>query len=222
MTRKRLMLISAAIAVLVVVCCLIWFLVGFVADILEDYPRTILQTETALEPGQFRIDSTVTQWYDLGVHMLQEHGWDVSPDLTRLYASLQCTSKSQEPVLKNVHMQFADAYFSGIIPGIKFGDVYLRSANETASVEIAYQPLRWRHTSVDTTRIKVDWRQALEIAQQHTGSSFLREAGDRCLVGLALDRDVWEVSYGDSGASSPWIGPTISIDARTGKVLGNP
>jgi hypothetical protein len=214
MTRQRLMLISAVLVILVFLCCLVWFL----AAMLDDYPETIVETEVAVKPGQLSMDSTLEEWYDLGVQMLQEHEWDVSLDLTHLYASLQCTSKSQELVLDTVHMQFVGANFTGI----KLGEVYLQPANGTASVQINYEPLRWRHADIDTTRIKVDWRQALEIAQQHTGSSFLREAGDRCLVGLALDRDVWEVSYGDSGASSPWIGPTISIDARTGKVLGNP
>jgi hypothetical protein len=221
MTRQRLMLISAATVVVVIVCCFVWFLAGFVADIPEDYPETILQTEVSLGPAQFGTDSTTQEWYNLSVNMLQEYEWDVSPNLTHLYAVLQCTPKSQEPVLDTVHMQFADAYFIGIVPSIKFGDVYLRSANETASVEIAYQPLRWRHTNIDTTKIEIDWRQALEIGQQHTGVAFLREVGDRCLVGLQLDEYMWRVSYGDSGVSSPWIGPTIWIDARTGKVLDN-
>ena len=211
--RQRLMLISAVLVILVFVCCLVWFLTGFIDTIREIYSEQIVKTEVTLEPGQLSMDSTLEEWYNLGVQMLEEQGWDDSPDLTLLYARFQCTPESQQPVLDSIHMWFARAYFAGI----KFGEVYLRPANGTASVEIAYEPLRWRHTGINITRIKVDWRQALEIGGQHTGAAFLREAGDRCLIGLDLNENVWKVSYGDSGASSPWIGPTISIDARTGR-----
>jgi hypothetical protein len=204
--------------ILVFVCCSVWFLAWFVDTIREIYSETVVETEVALEPGQLSMDSSMEEWYNLGVQMLGEQGWNDSPDLTLLYARFRCTPESQQPVLDSVHMWFARTYFTGI----KFGEVYLQPANGTASVEIAYEPLRWRHTNIDTTRIKVDWHQALEIGRQHTGATFLTEAGDRCLVGLDLDENVWQVSYGDSGASSPWIGPTISIDARTGQVLDNP
>jgi hypothetical protein len=218
MTRKRLMLISAVPAILVFVCCLVWFLAWLVDTIREIYSETVVETEVALEPGQLSMDSTMEEWYNLGVKMLGEQGWNDSPDLALLYARFQCTPESQQPVLDSVRMWFARAYFTGI----KFGEVCLWPANGTASVEIAREPLRWRHANVDTTRIEIGWRQALEIGEQHTGTAFLREVGDRCLVGLQLDEYMWRVSYGDSGTSSPWIGPTIWIDATTGKVLDNP
>jgi hypothetical protein len=219
MARKWWILIPVALVVLVVVCCLVWFVAGLVAAVLEDYPETMLEDEAAVEPGQLSSDSTVEEWYHLAVHILEEHEWQVSPNLTGLYLSLQCAPDSHEPVLHSVHMQFADAYFVGIIPSIKFGDVYLQSANATASVAIAYHPLRWRHKEIDIATINVGWRQALEISQQQDGATFQREVGDRCTVGLNLDDHEWRVSYGDSGASPRWIGPTIWIDARTGTVL---
>ena len=218
MTRQRLMLISTVAGVLAIVCCLAWFWAWLVDTIRETYSETVVETEVALEPSQLSTDSTVEEWYDLAVQMLEEQGWNVSPDLALLYARFQCMPKSQQLALDSVHMRFAGAYLTGI----KFGEVYLWPANRTASIEIAREPLRWRHANIDTTRIEIDWRQALEIGEQHTGTAFLKEVGDRCLVGLDLDENVWQVSYGDSGASSPWIGPTISIDARTGKVLDNP
>jgi hypothetical protein len=218
MTRERLMLMSAVAVILVFVCCLAWFLAGFIDTIREVYSETMVETEVALEPGQLSTDSTVEEWYDLAVQMLEEQGWNVSPDLALLYARFQCMPKSQQLVLDSVHMRFAGADFTGI----KFGEIYLWPANRTASIEIAREPLRWRHANIDTTRIKIDWRQALEIGEQHAGTAFLREVEDRCLIGLQLDEYMWRVSYGDSGASSPWIGPTICIDATTGKVLDNP
>jgi hypothetical protein len=223
MTPQRLMVISAVTVVLVIVCCLVWFLAGFVADILEDYPETILQTETIFEPGQFGIDSTINEWYDLGVRMLGEQGWDASPNLTQLSVDLVCSPLPQKPILRRVSMHFADAYFAGIVPSTKFAEMHFEPSIHTVSMEIAYEPLRWYQKHLEVGVIKVGWHEAIRIAQQHGGDSFQDKMQSVCHIDLWLYEYRWRISYSGGGDGlHPSAGPTIWIDARTGKVLSNP
>lgn len=223
MTRERWMLISVVTVVFVIACCLVWFLAGFVADILEDYPRTIVETKVALEPGQLSMDSTLEEWYDLGVQVLEEQGWDVSPNLSQISVDLVCSPLPQEPTLRRVYMHFADAYFAGIVPSTKFARVDFEPSIDAASMEIAYQPLRWYKKYLEVARIKVGWREATRIAQQHGGDSFQGKVQNSCHIDLWLYEYRWRISYsGGGGGLSSSTGPTIWIDARTGKVLDNP
>ena len=223
MTRRRWILIPVVILLSVFMCCTACFFAALAYEIRQEGSETVLKTEVPLQPGQLPMESTVEEWYDLAVQMLEEQGWDLSPNLVEFSVHLVCSPLPQKPTLRGLYIFFHDAYFDGTMPSTKSAYMSFKPSIDAVSIEITNYPLRWHRKHLELDAIKVGWRDALRIAQQHGGDSFQARVQNLCRVGLSLDDHRWSVKYSTGGDDLPYsAGPTIRIDGRTGEVLENP
>ena len=220
MTRKLLILIPALILLSAMACCTAWFFAALIHVLSEE--EIVLDTKVPLEPGQLSMDSTVEEWTDLAVQMLEEQGGHVSPSLGELRVNLVCSPPPQEPTLEGVYVFLDDAYFDGIVPGMRAAQVYFVRSTDAVSMQIVDLPLRRHPKRLELDAIRVGLRDALRMAQQHGGDSFQAKVKNNCRIHLRLYEYLWRISYMGGGDGLPSLeGPTIYIDARTGKVLHN-
>jgi hypothetical protein len=204
------------ILICVILCCAVaWGAIG-VIDEAEDARnrQTLVRTEVAIDTSLLPENPTIEDWYPIGLEVLQDNGWDLSPNLTSMGTIASC-----EPglVLDEVEMKFADRYFDELRPSIKWGWISLDRHSNTASVWIEYQALQWKHSaSIDLTQVEVGLQEALEIADRHGGRDYRESVNNECNVNIDLWGDEWRIRYREDESSrwEPWI---IWIDAATGE-----
>ena len=163
------------------------------------------------------MDPTVEEWTDLAVRMLQEQVVD-SPTLTHLWMNLTCLPPPQEPTLRGVRVYFDDASSSGFLPSARFAYVWFNYTTDMVAMYAAEYPLDRPREPLQLDAVKVGWRDALRIAQQHGGDSFQTKTQDVCNINLWLGDYGWRIEYMAEGVEDL----SISIDAGTGEVLENP
>jgi hypothetical protein len=176
-----------AVAVLVVgiaLCGVAFFLAGLVDEFEEvESPQVLIETEVPIDISILPEYPTEKDWYRIAAQILVDNGWDLSPNLTMLHGFVLCQSY---PILDRLNADFADAYFVGVIPHLKMASFRLDQATSTASVLITYQALRWRHDTLDLSRMEVGLYEALEIADRYGGQEFRESVSNRCVVSIYL------------------------------------
>jgi hypothetical protein len=177
--------------------------------------QTLIDTEVAIDSSTLPESPTIEDWYPIGLQVLQDSGWDLSPNLVSIFTIASC-----EPgfALDKVDMKFADRYLDEQLrPSIKWGWISLDRRSNTASVWIEYQALRWKHSaSIDLSQVEVGLQEALEIADRHAGQEYRESVNNECKVMVDLGSQGWRVSYrGDD--SSRWEDWDIWVDAATGE-----
>jgi hypothetical protein len=206
-----------AVVVLVVgiaLCCAGTLVAGFADEFEEvDYPQVLIETEVPIDTSLLPEHPTEKDWYRITAQILEDNGWDLSPNLTMLDGFVPCQSY---PALDRLNAHFADAYFVGVIPHLKMASVSLDQTTSTASVLITYQALRWRHDTLDLSRMKVGLREALEIADRYGGQEFRESVSDRCVVSIYVTDYEWKIGYKELGQPT-WSDLRIQIDAKSGK-----
>ena len=211
------MLIAVPVAIVsAIVCCIVaWGMIG-VIDEDEDVQcaQTLVDTEVTIDTASLPENPTTKDWYPIGLQVLQENGWDLSPNLTGFGAITSCGS---DLVLDEVQMDFVDRYFDGLRPSTKWGWVSLSRRSNTASVLIEYQALQWvRSSGIDLAEVKVGAQEALEIADRYGGREYRESVNDKCRVSVDLWGKRWRIQYrGDD--SSRWENWAIWVDAATGE-----
>lgn len=194
-------------------CGAAWLTVGWVynLEVVED-GETLVRKKVAIDPSVLPEHPTEQDLYRIAVQLLEDHGWNLDPNLTWLSASGSCQSY---PKPDRFSVDFADAYFDGVVPHLKWAWIsFDRNAN-TASVWIEHQAIRWRHDTLDLSKANVGMREALEIADRYGGRDYRKDVNDECRVSICLSDDAWNISYKESG--EPWSEQRILVDFRTGK-----
>jgi len=197
----------------VLLCGAAWFAVGLVYELEEvEDPQILVEKEVAIDPGALPEHSTEQDWYRIAVQILEDHGWDLAPNLTVVSALVSCQSC---PTWSRLDMDFADAYLHGVVPYLKMASISFDQNTNTASVLIEHQALRWRHDTLDLSKAKVGLCEALEIADRYAVRDYREDASDGCKASIFLSDHVWKISYKESG--EPWSEQLILVDSRTGK-----
>jgi hypothetical protein len=205
-------LLSVIVALLcVAMCCTIWF--AYVVTTDEEY-TTLVDTKVLIDASALPEEPAIGDWYAIAVQVLKDNDWGLSPNLTSaFYGSLPCQSG---PVLDTLTMNFADAYFNGAIPSVKYAEIILNRSNSTASVHIYYSPMRWLHPSLRLSGVEVDFYEALEIADRQGGQEFRDRVGDACDIGFLIGSDyTWKIDYRKQAQYRERWG--IWVNARTGE-----
>jgi hypothetical protein len=198
----------------VLLCGVAWFAVAWVSDleVVED-GEILVHKEVAIDPGFLPEHPTERDWYQITAQLLEDHGWDLAPNLSGLHGFVPCQSY---PEPDRFYLDVAYAYFDGVVPYLKWASVsFDRNAN-TASVWIEHQALRWRHDTLDLSKIEVGLYEALEIADRYGGQDFRESVNNECLVGIWLGDAEWEIDYAELGPVI-WSEEGILVDFRTGE-----
>jgi hypothetical protein len=211
------MLIMGLVGTICVVCCVAaWVGISIIdedADVQE--PQVLVDTEVTIDTTSLPENPTIADWYPIGLQVLQDNGWDLSPNLTSIGVVTSCGSSL---VLDRVQLDFVDHYFDGFRPGVKWGRVSLDRHSNTASVHISYQALQWVWLSgIDLAGVKVGAQEALEIADRYEGQQYRESANDKCKMAIDLGSSGWRIRYRENDGSR-WEDWAIWVDAETGAV----
>jgi len=197
----------------VLLCGVAWFAVAWVSDLeVVEEGEILVHKEVAIHPGFLPEHPTERDWYQITAQLLEDYGWDLSPNLTWLGATGPCAAYTEPD---RFSVDFADAYFDGVVPHLKSASVFFDRNANTASVWIDHQALRWRHDTLDLSKIEVGLYEALEIADRYDGQHFREDVNDKCTVSIHLNDYVWWIGYKESG--EPWSEQWILVDSRTGE-----
>ncbi|MDY7075330.1 MAG: hypothetical protein SXV54_00265 [Chloroflexota bacterium] len=100
-----------------ILCCMIAWLGMSLVDESDDVRnrQTLVRTEVTIDTSSLPENPTVKEWYPLSVQVLQDNGWNLSPNLTSLGTIVSC---EPNPVLDKVTMDFVDDYFDGFRPSL--------------------------------------------------------------------------------------------------------
>jgi len=213
-SRRRAMKIILPMAI--VSLCSLVCTVAFMAYIVlaDDEYIDVMDIEMALDMSDLPESPTEDDWYALAVQVLEANGWNVSPNLTRLHSTkLPC---SPNPALNGLVMFFADSYMEGYVPSVKHAELVFNRTANTVEVHISYSPMHWGHSRLDLSKTKVDFYQALAIADAYGGRAFRDSVNDACDISVILtSRNVWLVCYRENGQQ--WEDWEIRVNAITGK-----
>lgn len=202
-------------AACVAFCLGAWLLAWLITEQEDvEYPQTIVEKTVAIDTSALAERPTEEDWYAVAVQVLDEEGWDLDPNLTMISALVPC---SAEPALGNLEMHFADAYLDGLMPHLNMATVSLDRATNTASIEIAYQALRWKHSTLDLGKVSVGLYEALEIAGRHSGQEFADGASHQCEASIYLIEYEWRIGFRESGHTT-WPDWRMLVNAQTGEV----
>jgi hypothetical protein len=206
--------VAATAIVCAVVCCVAFSIAG-TADEFEEVesPQIIVETVVMIDTSALPEHPTEEDWYTIAVQVLDDKGWDLSPNLTMVSGLFAC---QPDTVLDELDLDFADAYFNGIIPYLKTASVSLDRTTNTASVSIAHQALRWRHSTLDLSEMQFGLHEAIRIADRHGGQKFRELVNGRCEMSVLISDYEWIVSYKESGQLI-WSDLRILVDSRSGK-----
>jgi len=206
-------LVAVLAVVVVVFFCGGWLLVITITEREDvEYPQTLVDRKIAIDTSGLPERPTIDDWYLVAVEVLNDSGWDLQPNLTGIGADMPCSSN---PVLDGLTMHFADSYFDGLTPSLKWASVSLDRSTNTASVEIAYQALRWRHSSLDISNMRTGLYEALEIAARHRRRLGLSVNG-KCMSHISISGNVWYIAYKGDGQPD-WPDWRIGVDTKTGQ-----
>jgi hypothetical protein len=213
LTITILLIIIAMFVEGVLLCGAAWFAVGLVYELEEvEDPQILVEKEVTVDPDTLPEHPTEQDWYRIAVQILEDHGWNLAPNLTSFFVRVPCQSYPEPDLLS---MNFADAYFEGVVPRLKTASVSFDQNTNTGSVLIEYQALRWRHDTLDLSKTNVGLYEALEIADRYGGRDYREDVNDKCRVIISLSEHVWNISYKESG--EPWSEQRILVDFRTGE-----
>ena len=216
--RFRTIITIIAIGIALVVGCVLlcgaaWLTVGIVYDLeVVKHGETLVDKEVAIDPGVLPEHPAERDLYRIAAQLLEDHGWDLAPNLTWIGASGPCQSY---PEPDRFFVDLADACFDGVVPYLKWAWISFDRNTNTASVLIEHQALRWRHDTLDLSKTDVGLYEALEIADRCGGRDYRQDVNDECRVYISLNDHVWKITYKESG--EPWSEQWILIDSRTGK-----
>lgn len=219
MSRQRSMSCALRVTVSVglVSCALascIIFIAGFADEWEEvEYPQVLVDKEVAVDTRALPEQPSMNDWYLLAVQILRNNGWDLAPNLTRVWALRPCEPGSE---LTRLEMSFADAYLFDLIPSLRLASVSLYPKSDRAAVLIAYQALRWRHKTLDPGELRIGLHEAIEIADRHGGQDYRETMKDKCEVVVSITGDQWIVRFRESRQSSS-TDIEIRVDAKSGK-----
>jgi hypothetical protein len=180
----------------------------------EPFEYTI-ETKVAVDASFLPEHPTEADWYLIAKQSLEDSGWELSPNLTKIWTTFPCQS---DGVLDHLEMQFSDAYFSGIIPHLKVASVSLNHTRDVASVRIGDEASRWRHSPMDVSAMKVGFYEAVKIADRYAGKEFRQTVNDRCEMTVFVTDYTWKVYYFRDDQQIPVPDLKIEINARSGKV----
>lgn len=219
--RFRTIITIIAIGIALVVGCVLlggapWLALAWVSDleVVED-GEILVDAEVAIDPGILPDHPAERDLYRIAVQLLEDHGWDLAPNLTWIGAGGPCESY---PEPDRFSADFADAYFDGVVLYLKRAGISFDRNTNTASVLMEHQALRWKHDTLDLSKINVGLYEALEIADRHGGRDYRQDVNDECRVYIHLNDHVWKITYKESG--EPWSERSTRVDSRTGEVKG--
>lgn len=193
------------------------------ASVLSDLPGvegsvTLSETEVLLGARERPAALTIGDWYQFSVRLLRDTGWAGSLRPTSLSVDLGCTTDLDRPELAGLSVHIEQGYVNGILPSVKYAYIGFPKDRDVAHIEIGYVRLSFPEASVDVNKVRVDIWQAFAIAQELGGKEFYSAMNGRCLVNLALQRNVWSVTYADTSTPKKprWAKFEVLIDAMTG------
>ncbi|MEZ4769101.1 MAG: hypothetical protein R2844_11845 [Caldilineales bacterium] len=196
-------------------CVLLLCMSCFLADLADESDVTLVETEVVLSSGDFSELHTMEDWEEEFVELLHDVGWDFRPYLISLESGVSC----QEPDQTNwLTMVFQARESKELVPFLKDAYVSYHPDTSIASILIEEQALRLkRDPEVQLAHHKIDFAEAIEIANLNGGAQFQQELNHECYIVGYLRGDSWEILYAPPG---PNTGPHLSvqIDAVTGRV----
>ena len=198
----------------VLLCGVSWLTVGIVYDLEEvKHGETLVDKDVAIDPGVLPDHPAERDLYRIAVQLLEDHGWDLAPNLPWIGAGGPCQSN---PEPDRFSVDFADAYFDGVVPYLKWASISFDRNADTASVWIEHRALRWKHDTLDLSETNIGLYEALEIAELHGGRDYRQDVNSKCGVSIFLNDSVWNIGYKESG--EPWSEQSIRVDYGTGEV----
>ena len=177
--------------------------------------QTLVDTQVTIDTASLPPNPTIEDWYPIGLQVLQDNGWDLSPNLTGIGAITSC---GYTLALDEIQLDFTSRYFDGLRPSVKRGWVSLDRRSNTASVYISYQAMQWvRSSGIDLAEVKVGIHEALEIADQYAGQDYRESVDNKCQVRVYLGSRGWRIKYRKEEERPQWETWTIWVDAVTGE-----
>ena len=209
----------ALVVLLVVACGLIccaasWVVVVWVKDDMELYPRTLLDTEVAVDPGVLCAGS-YEEFVQVASQLLSERGWEPSEKPPWVGGDMPCGSPSS---LNNIDTYFTMVDFATGLPHLKMGYVGLDCSAGIAHVWIEDRGLdiEWQRP-MDLSKVAVGLHEAVTIAEDLGGRTVREQMGTECDIRFWLVGYEWGMDYlNDAEFGVPVL--TVRVNARSGRV----
>lgn len=211
--KKKDIKILINIGLVISICLVLFFLFGLVLEMEKyGYSQGILYEQVPINVESLPMEPNEKDWYLIAIDVLDQVGWGLDLNVTQLGTTV---TYSTNVSMDTVSIDFADAYFKGLVPYIRYASLYLDRSTARAFVSIDEYSFKWKHAVVDLDKSKIDFYRAFEIAKLNGIQDFIEDKNGPFIVNIYISNDGWDVGIREY--IKRWPDWKIRIDPITGE-----